>query len=217
MSAEPTVFVVDDDAAVRESLTELLGAAGHAVRSYASAEAFLEDFRPGQPGCLLLDVRMPGLDGLGLQRELQRRAVTLPIILITGHGEAAVARSGFKMGALDFLEKPCDCAELIQLVEVALRRDAAARARAAGQAAAAARLARLSSREREVLESVLAGLRNKQIALRLGIAERTVEDHRANIMRVLGVMSVPELVRLAEIEARLVVAGAITGHVEDHD
>jgi len=217
MRNEPTVFVIDDDAAVRESLAGLLEAAGHAARAYGSTEAFLEDFRPDQPGCLLLDVRMPGLDGLGLQRELQRRAVTLPIIMITGHGDAAAARSGFKMGALDFIEKPCDCAELVQAVEVALRRDAAARARAASQAAATARLARLSSREREVLELVLAGLRNKQIARRLGIAERTVEDHRASIMRVLGVASVPELVRLAEIQARLVVAEAITGHVEDHD
>ncbi|MBI4514773.1 MAG: response regulator transcription factor [Deltaproteobacteria bacterium] len=196
MYLEPTVFVVDDDAAMRESLRWLLQSVGLLVETYSTAEGFLDSCDPERPGCLVLDVRMPGMSGLGLQEELARRCIALPAIIITGYAEVPTAVRALKSGAFDFIEKPFSDQLLLERVRQAIEVDRAARRVRAARTEAANRLARLSAREREILEFVVAGQPNKVIALTLGVSAKTVEAHRARIMRRLHVDTLADLVRL---------------------
>ena len=189
-----TVCVVDDDDAFRDSLRWLLESTGYRVAAYSTAERFLAGYKPGSASCLVLDVRMPGLTGLELQQELNRRGVTLPIIFITGHGDVPMAVNAVKSGAFDFLEKPFKDAQLLALIEQAASLGTSGSARAQGRCAAA-RLATLTQREREVMELVVRGLKNKKIAEALGISVKTVEAHRAKAMEKMDVGSVAELVQ----------------------
>jgi len=192
----PTVFIVDDDAGVRDSLAMLLELKGFRTRSFADAEAFLAEYRPDWPGCLVLDLRMPGMSGLELQAELARRGAPLPVIIITAHGDVATTRSALKGGAVDFIEKPIDDEALVAAIAAALDRDARGRERAQAAAGAAERFARLTAREREVLALVADGRHNREIAVALGISPRTVEVYKARMMEKLQVRRVPDLVRL---------------------
>ena len=190
---ERTVYVVDDDDAVRDSLTMLFRNAGLAVRGFASARAFLAEPAPAAPSCLVLDIRMPGMSGTALQDELLARAPRLPIIFITGHGNIPTAVEAVKKGAYDFIEKPFDDYQLLSQVMSALERSAS---RAAPAAPGREHLALLSEREQEVLELVLAGKPSRQVAEELYISARTVEFHRARIMQKLGVRTAAELFRV---------------------
>ena len=196
MSADPTVFVVDDDPAMRQSLRWLLQSVGLAVETYPTAEAFLATADGGRPGCLVLDVRMPGMSGLHLQEELKAKGLMLPIIVVTGYAEVPTAVRALKSGAIDFIEKPFSDQVLVESVRHALTLDQQMRATEAERAEVTARLALLSAREREVLERVTEGSPNKVIAVDLGIGEKTVEVHRASVMRKLSVNSVAALTRL---------------------
>ena len=191
------VFVVDDDEAVRDSLRWLLEANGYRVQCFSSAEQFLDAYQPSQLGCLILDVRMSGMSGLELQERLIAENSSLPIIFVTGHGDVPMAVSTMKKGAMDFIEKPFDEAELRKLVERMLERARAESSTAQQQRAAAERLSKLTAREHQVLERIIAGRLNKQIADDLGISIKTVEAHRANIMEKLNVNTVADLLRLA--------------------
>ena len=186
------VYVVDDDDAVRDALGMLFRTAGLAVETYASAQAFLERARPPARSCLVLDVRMPGMDGASLQDELRTRGVRVPIVFITGHGSVPMAVAAMKKGAYDFVEKPFDHEQLLGRVLEALD-DAGGAVRASPDVKA--RLARLSRREREVLSLVLAGKPSRQVATDLAISVKTVEFHRARIMQKVGVRSAAELFR----------------------
>ena len=193
---EPTVFVVDDDRAMRESLSWLLDSVGLHVRSYATAADFLADHDPAQPGCLVLDVRMPGMSGLDLQAELARRGVELPTIVITGHAEVSMAVRAVKSGAIDFIEKPFSDQLLLDRVRQALEIDRQAREVRSRREDARRRLATLTAREREVLNLVVAGRANKEIAFELGVSPKTVEVHRAHVMSKMCVDSLAELIRV---------------------
>lgn len=190
------VFVVDDDAAVRESLAMLLQSVGLEVAVYPNARAFLDAFDSDQPGCLIADLRMPGMNGLELQERLAARQAIIPVIVLTGHGDVPAAVRALKGGAVDFVEKPFDPAALVERVHQALRGDAETRASAALAAVVAGHEATLTPREREILGLVVIGKANKVIASDLGISERTVELHRARIMRKMHARSLAELVRL---------------------
>jgi two-component system response regulator DctR len=192
-SAERTVFVVDDDEALRDALGMLFRTAGLKVETFPSAAAFLQRQKPAEPACLVLDIRMPGLSGTALQEELINRGVRIPIIFITGHGDIPMAVEAVKKGAYDFIEKPFDDYQLLCQVLNALE---LAGGRVHGPQGGAERLALLSEREREVLELVLAGKPSRQIATDLFISVKTVEFHRARIMQKLEVRSAAELFRL---------------------
>jgi RNA polymerase sigma factor (sigma-70 family) len=193
---EPTVFIVEDDEAVRDSLALVLSLQGLRTMVFASAQEFLRTWDPARPGCLVLDLRMPGMTGLELLGELQRRGRVLPAVVITAHGDVASARASFKSGAVDFFEKPVDNDALVAAIRGALDRDAAGRQEAQEAALLARRMERLTGREREVLELVAAGLHNREIAARLGISARTVEVYKARLMEKLGVRRLPDLIRL---------------------
>lgn len=189
------VYVVDDDEAMRDSLRWLLESAGYRVMAYASAERFLAAFRPGHAVCLVLDVRMPGLSGLELQQELNRRDAALPTIFITGHGDVPMAVEALKNGAFHFLEKPFKDERLLQLLDEAASLGTPAEVERSKRRRAAARLATLTQREREVMDLVVTGRKNRQIAEALGISVKTVEAHRARAMEKMEVTSVAELVQ----------------------
>jgi FixJ family two-component response regulator len=193
---EPRVHIVDDDEAMRDSLKWLLESRGLKVELYPSAEAFLHVFDTGFCGCLVLDVRMPGMNGLDLHRELQACASTLPVIFITGHGDVPMAVSALKKGAADFIEKPFNDQDMLRLIESCMKQDRAAAAKRAENASVAQRLDRLTQREHEVLGLIIAGKLNKQIADDLGISIKTVEVHRSRVMEKMGAESVAELVQL---------------------
>ncbi|MCS6945383.1 MAG: response regulator [Sutterellaceae bacterium] len=195
-TARGVVYVVDDDEAVRDSLQYLLEASHFQVRTFASAEAFLDAFDPQAIAVLILDVRMPGKSGLQLQDELLARKAQLPIVFITGHGDVPMAVSTMKKGAADFIEKPFNQADLKHLVERLLVRAREQAAAAERQRINAALLAKLTPREQQVLERIVAGRLNKQIADDLGIAIKTVEAHRANIMDKLQANTVADLMRI---------------------
>jgi RNA polymerase sigma factor (sigma-70 family) len=188
------VYVVDDDDAMRDSLRWLLESAGFRVCSYCSAERFLSAYKPDYASCLVLDVRMPGLSGLELQRELNRRGAPLPIIFVTGHGDVPMAVDALKNGAFHFLEKPFKDAQLLALIEQAATQGNGALPGEAQRRCTAARLATLTQREREVMDLVVQGRKNRQIAEDLGISVKTVEAHRARAMEKMDVSSVAELV-----------------------
>ncbi len=195
---DPTqrVYIVDDDEPMRDSLVWLLESKGLRVEAYASAEAFLAQVRENMHGCLVLDVRMPGMSGLELFERLGRGRVTLPVIFVTGHGDVPMAVSAVKKGAIDFIEKPFNDEEMLRLVAQCLESDRSQRESRRQELAVRQRLASLTEREREVMNLVVAGRMNKQIGDELGIAMKTVEVHRARVMHKLGVGSVAELVQL---------------------
>lgn len=191
-----TVFIVDDDASVRDSLSLLLSLQGYVSASFASAEDFLNALQPDWRGCLVLDVRMNGMSGLELQRCLQERGPTLPVIVITAHGDVAAARQAFLANAVDFIEKPFDGKQILDALAKAF---AGLRAVASVREGGAAPVrSQLSTREREVMKLIVEGLHNRHIADRLGISPRTVEVHKARVMEKLGVQNIIELVRLAD-------------------
>ena len=198
MSAAPTVFVVDDDAAVRDGLALLLDTAGLAVETYDGAAAFLAACSPGLAGCLILDVRMPEMGGPELQAELIRRGVDLPIIFLTAHGDIPTTVQAMKAGAMDFLTKPVVGAELLERVRAAFEKSARLREQASARDSLRERLEGLTGREREIMRLVADGLPNKEIARSLGISHRTVEVHRARVMQKTGVTNLVELSRLAQ-------------------
>ena len=191
-----TVFVVDDDDAVRNSLRMLLKSAGVHAEASASAQEFLSSYEVTQPGCLVLDVRMPGMSGLEMQHELNLRGATIPVIFITGHGDIPMAVEAMQHGAFDFLQKPFRDQELLDRVQRALIRDADYRARLRQTDRIRERLASLSPREREVLNLVTQGKANKMVAGDLGVSQRTVEIHRAHVMQKMEAGSLADLVRM---------------------
>ena len=193
-----TVFIVDDDASVRKSLSRLLDSLGFATEAFASADEFLKRERYEGIGCIILDVRMPGLSGMDLQEELNRADYTLPIIFITGHGDIPMSVKAMKKGAVDFLPKPFDEKELRDALNRAIERDRAAKADRAATRGILEHIGQLTPREHEILQYLITGMLNKQIAFRLGIAEKTVKIHRARVFEKLGASSVAELVRMAE-------------------
>ena len=197
MTAPPLIHVVDDDDSLRSALQRLLAVAGYRVKAYASAGEFLLDPPGDAPGCLLLDLRMPGPSGLDLQEALARHGIRLPVIFLTGHGDLATGVRAMKAGAVDFLVKPVEREPLLAAVARALELDAGQRAARGADAELQARVAQLTSRERDVFELVVAGRLNKQIADALGIAERTVKAQRAQVMAKLGAANAAELGRIA--------------------
>ncbi|MER2527785.1 MAG: response regulator [Candidatus Competibacter denitrificans] len=196
MPDRATVFLIDDDQAVRDAIRLLLETSGFTVQAFASAIDFLNTAVIGQPGCLVLDVRMPGLSGLDLQKRLRAQGYRIPIIFITGHGDVPMAIRAMKAGAFDFIEKPFQGQTLLARIEEALAADGQERCRQTQRADAAARLALLSPREREVLERVADGQYNKVIAAELNISLSTVEIHRKRVMEKLQAESLTDLIRL---------------------
>jgi two-component system, LuxR family, response regulator FixJ len=197
MLAERRVYIVDDDEAVRDSLSVLLESKAFAVRSFASALEFLEAAPSLLTGCLIVDIRMPEMDGLELQQRLIDGSLDFPLIVITGHGDVPLAVRAMKAGAVDFIQKPFASEAILDSLEVALLRLSALDQEDPVKVAAAAKLALLSARELQVLEGLLAGLPNKTIAYDLEISPRTVEIHRARVMDKMGARSLSELIRLA--------------------
>jgi two-component system response regulator TtrR len=192
----PTAYVVEDDESIRTLWTWLMDSNGIAVRTFNSAPEFIADYQPGAPGCLVLDLRLPGMSGLELQEHLKRNRIDIPIIFVTAHGDVRTAVTAIKEGAVDFIEKPFSYRQALSIVEKAFQRDAENRERRARHAHAATRIATLTDRERAVLQRVIEGKQNKVIADELTISVKTVEFHRAKLMEKMGVDSVAELVQL---------------------
>lgn len=192
-----TVFIIDDDAAVRDSIALMLGLAGYRTAVFADAEAFLAARREDWAGCVIADVRLPGLSGVELQYELRRLRLTLPFVIITAHGDVPTARAAFRSQAVDFLEKPFDHDQLCTAIDTAFALEEHRIRQRDSRLADAAKLERLTGREREVLDHAARGLHAKEIATALGISPRTVEVHKTRIMEKLDVRNVAELVRLA--------------------
>jgi RNA polymerase sigma factor (sigma-70 family) len=191
------VYIVDDDAAVRDSLSLLLSLRGYRTATFSSAEDFLAAWRPEWKGCLMADIRMPGMSGLELQRELAARGAGLPVVIVTAHGDVASARAAFQAQAVDFLEKPFDERGPVEAVESCFRRERERLAERAAHAGRAGALAALTDRERQVMELLVEGLHNREVAERLGISARTVEVHKARVMAKLGARNLAELIRIA--------------------
>ena len=205
MSERAAVFVVDDDPSMRRSLEALLRSVGLDVRLFSSAQEFMQAQRPDAPGCLVLDVRLPGMSGLTFQQELAKAGVALPVIFITGYGDVPMTVRAMKAGAAEFLTKPFDDQALLDAIDAAIERDRARRRDAASLAVLNARYHELTERERQVMKLVVAGWVNKQIAAELGLSLVTVKVHRGQVMRKMLARSVAELVRMAD---RLGVPGA---------
>jgi FixJ family two-component response regulator len=195
----PTVFVVDDDPGVREMIARMVRSVGLSAELYASVEEFLHAYDKSRPGCLVLDIRMPGESGLALQERLTAKGELIPIVFITGHGSVRTSVQAMRQGAIDFLEKPFDDQTLLDAIHKALTVAAERRRSNLLRSDAQARLARLTSREAEVLREVVAGLANKQIASRLGTTEQTIKVHRGRVMAKMQAESLPELVLLAQL------------------
>lgn len=204
MTSSPTVCVIDDDKDVRESLSFLLETANLQVRSFESAVAFFDQLPSLRNGCIVSDVRMPGISGTELLAKLKDAGIEAPVIVITGHGDVALAVEAMKLGAFDFIEKPFDDSTIVAAVEAALREGDRRQQNEAGKADVIARLATLSQRERQVLDGLVAGQPNKIIAYDLGISPRTVEVYRANVMSKMEAGSLSDLVRMA------LLAGVVT-------
>lgn len=197
MSETFTIHIVDDDAAVRDSLALLLSLRGYRTALFESAEAFLGAVRGDWTGCILADIRMPGMSGLDLQHALREAGIGMPVVIVTGHGDVASARAAFQADAVDFLEKPFDESGPVAAVEAALARE---RARVASRREVATRDERLSTltpREREVMELLVRGLHNREVAEQLGISARTVEVHKARVMDKLSARNLADLIRLS--------------------
>jgi FixJ family two-component response regulator len=196
VTAEPTIFVVDDDPAVRRALTTAGALLGHPVREFASAAEFFAAYAPDQPGCLVLDIKMPGMTGLELQRKLADDGVAVPVVMISGHADVRIAVEAMTLGAVTLLEKPFRLDELLGHLRRAVEKDRADREARSKTADAAARLAALTPKEREVLELIATGKTNREMAEELGLSVRAVEDRRARLMKKVGARSVAELVRV---------------------
>ena len=196
MNPKPTIHVVDDDEAMRDSLAWLLDGERYAVHTYASGEDFLERHAPGRPACVILDMRMPGISGVEVHEQLARRGTGTPVIFVTGHGDVPMAVDAIKRGAFDFIEKPFSETKLMAIVDRALEEDARKAGADDAQSGIAQRLGKLSPREREVLDLVIAGKMNKTIADAMNISIKTVEAHRAKVMDKMGAKSLAELVQL---------------------
>lgn len=192
-----TVFVVDDDEVVARSLRWLIESVQLEVETFHSAQAFLDGYHPSRHGCLVLDVRMPGMSGIELQERLNQRKWTLPIIFITGHGDVAMAVRAIKLGAFDFVEKPFNDQDLLDRIHAAIQHDSSMRESERENATLLARLASLSAREREVMDLVVEGLANKVIAAQLNLSPKTIEVHRARVMEKMRVRSISDLVKQA--------------------
>jgi FixJ family two-component response regulator len=192
-----TVFIVEDDASVRDALGLLLGLHGYTVAMFGDAESFLGALRPDWRGCALIDIRMPGMDGLALQQRLHDGGSSIPVVIMTGHGDVDSARMAFRSQAIDFLEKPIDEARLLAAIGEAFQRQADSQAAEDGKSGFERLLATLTPREREVMDLVVGGRHNRDIADALGISARTVEVHKARMMAKLGAASVADLVRLS--------------------
>ena len=192
----PTAYVVEDDESIRTLWTWLMESNGIAVRTFHSAPDFIAAYEAGAPGCLILDLRLPGMSGLELQEHLKRNQVDIPIIFVTAHGDVRTAVTAIKEGAVDFIEKPFSYRQVLSIVEKAFQRDAENRQRRARHAQAAGRIALLTDRERTVLQRIIEGKQNKIIADELALSVKTVEFHRAKVMEKMGVDSVAELVQL---------------------
>ena len=197
MSPDLTVYLVDDDAAVRDSLGLLLGLQGYRIAPFSNGPDVLKAWRPQWAGCMLIDIRMPGMDGLTLQQQLRELGSTVPVLILTGHGDVELARRAFKAGAVDFLEKPVDETRLVQAIEEAFGRAHAAQAAGSERLRAHQMLALLTPREQEVMRLVVAGMHNRDIGPKLAISVRTVEVHKARLMSKLGVGNVADLVRIS--------------------
>jgi FixJ family two-component response regulator len=195
-NSRPLVFVVDDDEAIRDSLQMLLASVGLKSAGFASAQEFLADYDPSQPGCLVLDVRMPGMSGIELQQRLVDMKSMLPVIFITGHGDVPMAVHAMRAGAVDFVQKPFSEQSLLDRIQQALERDTRSRALLVSRDKILQRIATLTPREKQVMDRVVSGEANKVIAIELGVSERTVEIHRARVMRKMEAESLPHLVRM---------------------
>src|SRR5258706_2207523 len=205
--AEQMVFVIDDDASMRTAIGELIEAVGLSCQTFASGQEFLDATLPDLPGCLVLDVRLPGLSGLNLQRELTERGVHIPIIFITGHGDIPMSVQAMKAGAVEFLTKPFRDQDLLDAIEQATERGRLARQELTEISELRERSEALTPREREVMRLVVAGLLNKQIAAELGISEKTVNVHRAHVMQKMQADSLADLVSMSDKRSRGSVAG----------
>lgn len=196
MNNNPTVFVVDDDQAIRNSLKWLIETIGIRVETYASADEFIRSYYPGRSGCLLLDIRMPGMNGLELQAYFNQQNIRIPIIVITGHGDVPMSVRAMKAGSVDFIEKPFNDELLLESIRNALEIDSEQRSRQTERAEIAARLGLLTPREHEVMEMVTNGKANKEIAVALGVSAKTIEAHRARVMEKMQATSLAVLVRM---------------------
>ena len=196
MKKNPVVMVVDDDSGVRNAMRILLKSVGIEATLYASAQEFLASYQPAQPGCLVLDIRMPGMSGLELQQQLNLRGAVIPVIFMTGHGDIPMAVEAMQHGAFDFLQKPFRDQDLLDRIQRAVVKDQQLRASLGEHARIRSHLATLTAREREVLDLMARGKQNKAIAQDLGVSPRTVEIHRSRVMEKMQVTSVAELVRM---------------------
>src|SRR5207247_1817175 len=196
--ADQLVFVIDDDPSMRTAIKELIEAVGLSCQTFESGQEFLDAKLPDVPSCLVLDVRLPGLSGLNLQRELMERGIQIPVIFITGHGDIPMSVQAMKAGAMEFLTKPFRDQDLLDAIEEATERDRAARQQRTEMGELVERFETVTPREREVMRLVVAGLLNKQIASELGISEKTVNVHRSQVMEKMQADSLAELVRMAE-------------------
>jgi FixJ family two-component response regulator len=194
----PVVFVIDDDPSMRAALEDLVGSVGLEVRPFAAAEEFLASHRPDAPGCLVLDVRLPGMSGLMFQTELVKSGVALPVIFITGYGDIRMSVRAMKAGAIEFLTKPFDHQELLDAIHAAIQHDRERRRGAVVVAEVRKRYTTLTERERQIMTLVVVGRPNKQIAAELNVSEMTVTVHRGQVMRKMKAGSLPELVRMAD-------------------
>ena len=200
MQTDGVVYIVDDDEGIRNALSLRMKSAGYISSLYASAQEFLDNFKPSHPCCVLLDVRMPSMSGLDLQKRLSSDNIHIPVIIMTGHGDVGMAVQAMKNGARDFFEKPFRNQEVLEVIQACLTEEAGRRKKSEKHALALEMLAQLTSREREIMQSLVDGNPNKKVASKLGISIRTVEVHRASIMKKLQVKTLPELVRLALLE-----------------
>lgn len=194
---EPTVFIVEDDEAVRDSLRLMLESLGHKVASFGRADEFLEAYDPELPGCLVLDIRMPGMNGMELQRKLNAMTSILPIIFVTGHGDVPMAVEAMQQGAVDFVQKPYREQDLLDKIQTAIAQDTENRQELQEVQLIAGRYDELTPREREVMEMMVDGKANKVIAIDLDISQRTVEIHRARVMEKMNARSLAQLVRMS--------------------
>jgi len=195
---KPIIYLIDDDESVREGVTDLLRSVGHVVQSFGSAQEFLDSERPDVPGCIVLDVRLPGPSGLEIQRTLAKSNVHLPIIFISGHGDISMSVRAIRSGAIEFLTKPLHEQQLLDAVQFGIEHDRARREKGKVVAEVQKRFDLLTPRERDILTLVVSGQRNKQIAAQLKLSEMTVKVHRSHIMQKMGANSLVDLVRMAD-------------------